>query len=427
MYNYFTDFVWKVDGGLFFLALVLVFGIPCYGGVKFYFEGRRIKKLRAIKENVYRIALNKETAALQQQAPFIKNISAQIFLDVAANRVREEVFFNEAEQAVFKQRYIAQANIRRLESVAEKSFNKWHRIEAILALGYAGIASSLEILKKSLLEKDEDVSYFSALALSRMRNPDSARLLLGFLKANSVHRYKIASLLGQFPPAISSEVILLTQDNDYSVRFFALQILASLKDSSHIKRIEELTKDESAEVRGAACECLGVAGNRDALKTLKECLKDRVWFVKMQAVQALENLLGDECVGAVIELINDNSWLVIDGVKKVLAKHIESALPYLENFLAGEDLLSKNIAVEVIESSGYTEKLYADLLTGGAIRGKALDLLTRMVKAGAYNGLDPALYSLNKDQYREILGSLREIDETVARRVEKNLPGKDHL
>ncbi|HOW35169.1 MAG TPA: HEAT repeat domain-containing protein [Candidatus Omnitrophota bacterium] len=426
MYNYFTDLVWKVDVGLFFLALALVLGIPYYGGVKFYFESRRIKKLRAIKENVYRLALNKETASPQQQASFIRNISPQIFLDVAANRVREEVFFNEAEQSIFKQHYIEQANIRKLESVAARSFNKWRRIEAILALGYAGASTSLETLKKSLFEKDEDISYFSALALGQMRNPDSARLLLEFLRKNSAHRYKIASLLGQFPPAVSSEVILLTQDNDYSVRFFALQILASFKDSSHIERLEELTRDESAEVRGAACECLGVAGDRSALATLKGCLKDRVWFVKMQAVGALENLLGDECVGAVIELISDNSWLVIDGVKKVLAKHIENALPYLENFLAGEDPLSRNIAVEIIESSGYIEKLYTDLLAGGATRGKALDLLKRMVKAGAYNGLDPALYSLDKGQYREILGSLREIDETVARRIEENLKGKDH-
>jgi HEAT repeat protein len=424
MYNYFSDLVWKIDIVLLVFVFVLIFGILYYTDMRGYFENRRIKKLRAIKENVYRLASTKARAIPGQEDFLSKNISAQTFLDVATNRVREEVFFNQAEQDIFEKKYISQANIEKLQTTAKKSINKWHRIEAILALGYAGIDSSLEILKTNLFNKDEDISYFSALALCQMRNMDSARALLEFLKKHPVYRYKIASLLGQFPAEISSEVIKLTQDKDPSLRVWALRIIESTGSLAHTDTIEQLVKDESVEVRAAACQCLGVVGNKNTAKVLKSCLKDDAWLVRAQSAQALDKLLGQDCVALIISLIKDNSWLVIDSVKQVLIKHIDSAIGYLEKIFTQEDMLAKRIAVEIIELSGYTERLYAALLESGAKRAKAFFILEGMIKAGAYNGLDLALYDFNEDQNRQIFKALKEIDQNVAGRLENDLRSK---
>jgi hypothetical protein len=424
MYNYFSDLVWKIDIVLLVFVFVLIFGILYYTGMRGYFENRRIKKLRAIKENVYRLVSTKARAIPGQEDFLSKNISAQTFLDVATNRVREEVFFNQAEQDIFEKKYISQANIEKLQTTAKKSINKWRRIEAMLALGYAGIDSSLEILKANLFNRDEDISYFSVVALCQIRNMDSARVLLEFLRKYPAYRYKIVSLLGQFPAEISSLAIKLTHDKEPSVRFWALRIIESTKCNSYADRLEQLTKDESIEVRAAACQCLGVVGNKDTVKVIEDCLKDDAWLVRAQSAQALDKLLGQDCVALIISLIKDNSWLVIDSVKQVLIKHIDSAIGYLEKIFTQEDMLAKRIAVEIIELSGYTERLYAALLESGAKRAKAFFILEGMIKAGAYNGLDLALYDFNEDQNRQIFKALKEIDQNVAGRLENDLRSK---
>jgi HEAT repeat protein len=247
---------------------------------------------------------------------------------------------------------------------------------------------------------------------------------LEFLKKHHVYRHKIASLLGQFPAKISSEVIKLTQDKDPSLRVWALRIIESTGSLAHADTIERLVKDESVEVRAAACQCLGVVGNKNTAKVLKSCLKDDAWLVRAQAVQALDKLLRGECVELIINLIKDNSWLVIDSLKKVLAKHINTAIDYLEKTLTQEDMLAKRIAVEIIELSGYTERLYAALLESGAKRAKAFFILEGMIKAGAYKGLDLALYDFNEDQNRQIFEALKEIDPNVAGRLGNDLRSK---
>lgn len=416
MYNYYFDLVWKIDIALLVFVLLLVVFILSYMATRGYLYKRRIKKLWAIKENVYSLlaAEIKErlvAKSISARETFLtKNISAEIFLDVTINRERDAVFFNHDEQDLFKKYYISKENIDSLQKAARKSLNKWRRIEAMLALGYARIDSSLEILKANLFKKDEDVSYFAALALCQIRNLDSAAALLKFFKERPVYRYKIASFLVQFPEEISSEIVKLIQEKDPDLRVWALRILEDLGSSSCPEAITQLLKDESAEVRAAACECLGRLGNKDAGEVLERCLTDDNWLVRAAAVEALDNLLGKACVPLVIKLLKDNSWRVIDSVKKVLIKHIDTAIRYLEKIFKEEDMLAKRIAMEVIETSGYLEKLYTDLLTWGLKKEKSFAILKGMIQAGASNGLDLAPYGFTADKNRQIIEVLKKID-----------------
>ncbi len=377
-----------------------------------------------IKENVFRLVSTKGEATPRQEALLTRNISAQTFLDVATNRIREEVFFNQAEQELFEKKYISQANLEKLQTAAVNSGNKWRRIEAILALGYTGSEASLGILKSNLFNKDEDISYFSALALCQIKNMDSAQALLRFLKKRPATGYKIVSLLGQFPPEISSAVIKLTQDKDPSLRVWAIRIMTDTKSVAYTDQIAKLAKDESAEVRAAVCQFLGMGGDKDSTKILEVCLKDEVWLVRAQAAQALEKILAEKCVGLIFDLIKDNSWLVIDSVKKILIKHVDTAIGFLEKTFVQEDPLVKRIAVEIIELSGYTEKLYAALLENGEKKKKAISILEGMFKAGAEYGLDLTRYDFNEDQNRRILDVLRNIDLGMAGLLKNGLRTK---
>ena len=405
MGNYFTDIVFKVDAVLLFLAAFLIADIFFYEISRIYFDNRRIRKLQAIKKNVYRVVLTEKELS-KKDVLSIKSCSLPIFLDVATNRVKEGVFFNEAEQQVFKKICISEASVKKALSIADRSFDKWRRIEAMLFLGYAGVNEACQILKKSLLSKDEDVSYFALLALGQVKNMDSAKALLEFLRRKPGFRYKTASLLGQFPKDIAPEVIKLAGDKDYSVRFWAPQIISGLNDQSCIDKISGLLKDKYPEVRASACQCLGAIGDKSCVSDLKKCLNDESWFVKEAAMDALEKILGEDCIPLIIGLIKDNSWVVIDRLKKILAKNITGALAYIQNFLTGDDELTKKISIEIIQISGCIKELYEGLLAGGRTKTRAAIILKVMMSANA-KGLGPELYSFSNEaqkQIQEILG-----------------------
>lgn len=409
MYNYFTDIVVRSDLVLLVLAFFLIILILLYSLARINFENRRIKKLQAIKKDVYRLVLAEEEAS-KNDAFSAKYCSAQTFLDVAANRVKEGIFFNDAEQEIFKKLCLSETAIKKLLSTAAKSLHKWRRIEAMLALGYAGIAEALPILKKGLLNKDDDTAYFSAVSLSQIKNQESAKLLIEFLKKRPAYRYKIASFLGQFPQETASEIIRLVNDKDYLVRFWVPQIISNINDSSYISEIEKLTRDKHPEVRASACECLGVVGNESYVNSLRTCLKDEFWFVREAAIDSLERILGAGCIAMIVDLVKDNSWIVIDRVKKILAKDIETALPYLQNFISGEDELAKRISIEAIELAGYVKKLYEDLFAEDRAKLRAVIILQNMIELNA-KGINLDLYDFSDAKRKQILNILKGIND----------------
>ncbi len=400
MGNYFTDTIFKVDIALAVLAILLIAAIFFYDISRIYLDNHRLKRLQKIKKNVYRIVLTEKE--LSKNDILSSNYcSLPTFLDVATNRVKEGVFFNEAEQEVFKKLCITEKGIKKALSTAARSLSKWRRIEAMLFLGYAKVDGAFAILKNGLASKDEDISYFAAVALAQIRNSDSAKALLQFLKRKPGFRYKTASLLEQFPKEISRDVIKLADDKDYSVRFLVPQIIAGLGDSSCIDKIKGLLSDEYPAVRASACKCLGYLGGKSNVDVLKKSLKDENWFVREQVLESLDGILDVACVPLVIELIKDNSWIVIERLKKILAKNIETSLPYLEKFLSGKDELTKKIAMEIIELSGCIKKLYEDLLDGKKESGMAISVLKTMMAMNA-KGLEPDLYGFNAEAQKKI-------------------------
>ena len=400
MNNYFTDIIFKIDAALLVFTGFLIVAILFFASTKIYFERRRIKKLQIIKKNVYRIVLT-EKESVKNETFSAKYCSLPMFLDVAANRVKEGVFFNDAEQEVFRKMCVSVSRVKKILSTAARSLSKWRRIEAMLFLGYAGISEASQVLKKNLNSSDEDIAYFAAVSLGQIKNIDSARSLLAFLKKNPKFRYKTASFLEQFPKEIVCEVIKLSDDKDHSIRFWAPQILAGLNDPYCIDKMKDLLADKYPEVRASACQCLGAIGDEACVASLRKCLKDESWFVREAAMESLEKILGEGCIPLVVDLIRDNSWVVIDRLKKILAKNITTALPYLENLLLGKDDLSKRISIEIIEISGYVKKLYESLLDNGPAKARAVSILKAM-RAQNAKGLDPDLYSFSPQEQKQI-------------------------
>ncbi|MBI1869686.1 MAG: HEAT repeat domain-containing protein [Chlamydiae bacterium] len=350
-------------------------------------------------------------------------MKSSLFLDIETNRNRELAFFNKSEQEIFRKIFLHQDRIAQLEKIAYLSRNKWSRIEAILSLGYCESPSLSDVFKKSLWDKDEDICYFSMIALAQTKTIDSAKILLDFLKQRPLYHHKIVSLLGQFPQGISAETARLLKDQDPSMRFLGLRILVGLKPQHLVKEVEALTSDTSGDVRSAACECLGDMRDRRSVVALLKCLEDDLWLVRASAVKALEQILGARSIPMIVHLIKDNSWLVIASVKKAIAKHIEDALPYMEKIFHGKDELAKKICVEIIETSGHAVHLCRNLLSENpGQKRQAVSIIDGILKSSPGYGLQVALNDLKSDERRAVLQIMQGINQECSKAMNQTNP-----
>ena len=357
MYNYFTDIVISVDSYLLCLFFLMTAVILLHIFIADRAEEKRRSSLLNIKRNVYELILS-DGEGKPATCPVL-DFTPQQFLDVETNRIKEAVFFNKAEQDAFRDCFVTPEKIEKVAGIALKSGNKWRRIEALMSLGYMGASGKLELLRKFLFNRDEDVSYFSMMALGLIKNGASARVLLEFLRKNAMSRRKVISMLESFEDA-AYEAAPLLKDRDGQVRFWVLKLLSRVKSEKYLKAIEALTADKNYEVRAAACECLGVSGRVETREFIIKCLKDDVWLVRGAAIRALSELLGDKCIPDILFMTKDNSLSVLSILTEITAKHIGAAQGFIERSMQGDDPIAKRIAAEAEGLAGYISKKSKD-------------------------------------------------------------------
>ena len=410
MYNYHADIVWIVNVTLAGIILATIAVIFLCAIFKDYLWEKRSRILLNIKKNVYEMVLAGNKTSENVCQSFVAAITPQQFIDISTNRSLGVTFFNDAEQQFLRGCFGSPVETARLRKIALNYGNKWRRIEAILALGYARVNEALEVLKHSILSKDKDIAYFSMLSLGQIKTLESAGIFLDFLKKEPSLGSKIVSILENFPKEITEDVIKLTDYHDVLVRLWALKLLSKFPDRKYIRELEKLTHDASDEVRATACECLGNIGDKEAAPTLIGCLKDENWHVRQHAVLALASVSGDAALPKIISLISDGSWSVIDAVKDVMASHIEASLPYIERFLSGKDELAKKYSVMALQNSGYIVKLLTDLISGKN-KDFAIRLLKGVIASREHYGLDAALTNLEPSTRAKALEELVRIEE----------------
>lgn len=354
MVNYHADTVFKID--IFLLAAYLIFSaiLILYIVIRGWRSRKRIQRLLSIKRDLFKLILSSETSNVC--VPSITNATATDFVDVLTNRQRYSVFFNESEQQSFKECFVTAGKVKTLESLIKTKSKKWKRIEAIIALGYIQDESTLAALQDSLFSRDEDISYFSALAIGQVSTMKSVNILMSFLKAVPSMRRKTASILENLSPNISDEVIKFADDEDPEVRLWTVKLLAKSVSKQYVKKVEGLTDDPSPDVRAAACESLAKLQDKDCKKLLEKHLKDDSWLVRMHSVQSLSAIFGKEAIPEIFKQLNDGSLMVLDSIRQAIADNIEAAQPYISKILEGNDELAKKICLEALDLSGKREK-----------------------------------------------------------------------
>lgn len=392
MYNYYIDIIWTINAVLFGIVVLTCIVIALTAALKNYLWEKRRRGLLDIKKDVYEFVLSHKDSSSAVCPSFINNVTPQQFIDIRTNRHIDSAFFNESEQELLKHCFIKPDELTRLEDAALSSGNKWRKIEAILCLGYAQARGAIDVLKKTILSKDRDVSYFSVVSLGQIKTVQAAGALLDFLKKDPSNSYKIVSILETFPEDIAGDVAKLTDYHDPLVRYWALRLLSKFTPSGHIRKLEKLSEDMVPEIRAAACDCLGSAGGTGVKPALIRRLKDENWLVRSRAVYSLDKAMKDAAVPDIISLMDDPSWVVLDAVKSVMTNHIEASMPHIEKFLAGDYELAKKYSVLALQDSGQIDKLLKGALSG---KTDAVRLLKSIVRSKFHSGLDAALGALD--------------------------------
>lgn len=319
----------------------------------------------------------------------------------------------------------ALGDIGEAEKIAQGPGNKWHRIEAIMALGSINSPRALEILKQTMLEPDEDISYFSIVALGHIKSADSARALLSAIKNRALSGYKVASILETFPPDIANELIAAAQDPDPLLRFWAVRLLSRFKAKRYAYEISRLTQDSSPDIRAAACECLGEIAEKEAAGAIRRCLADPVWYVRIHAIKALEKLSGTDFIPEAAGLLEDPDWFVQENIKRIVIKGIENFLPRIQDLLKTGNQRIRNFCLEVLEVSGYTDKILRAVVSDDVpAKDNALRFLSDMLNAGAHFGLEGLLAGYPPDMYAKILSAIASLDKKKAEHIDKIARGE---
>lgn len=315
MYNYHADIVWQINKALLFVSLSLSVIIIIYAWLRNEFMSWRVRNLEAIRQNLRNLALSGKEAIKETCPAIINRASLDQFLSLLKQR---QGILPKGHEGELRVCFADSGKIPELERYARSKRNKWRRIQALISLGYTESKSAIDILKKSLKDKDEDVAYFSMLSLAELRTVAAARILLDYLEKHPASGYKIISLLEKFPPEIIEDVLACTENKDPVVRAWSATLLSKVITAEYLKKAEDLTKDPSPDVRASACESLARIGRKEAKDALLARLKDDFWFVRMHAVRALATILKEESIPYLEKLKEDRSWMVRDAVLNVL-------------------------------------------------------------------------------------------------------------
>ncbi|MFA5038672.1 MAG: HEAT repeat domain-containing protein [Candidatus Omnitrophota bacterium] len=417
-----TDFIevfWRLDQIIAAAFAVLFLFFLTYALIREALEKQRKKALARIRDHLeaYFVSSLTRSPGSDSCPAFIDSWSPQQFLSVikshGLNPPRGSKGAGDFQQEL-RDCMLRSPKFLRIEKKAAGASQKWQRIEALLVLGYIQAPGGQEILSKGLLSPDEDICYFSMLSLSQFRDRPSARILLSFLTRRRFSGYKIVSLLESFPEDIVEDVLETLEGADFYARFWGLKLLAKFKPMAFFERIERFSRDPYPDVRAAACICLAEMGPV-AQTPLKECLKDNIWFVRMHAVRGLSKALGKACLPLIADLSLDPYWLVKESVEKVMADHIEEAMPYIDSCLIQPDKLTAASCVNALINSSYIPQLLKDAASDHPVkRERAEKLLSHLLKTDLHFGLKKSLGQLPDVERQKVLELLARMDPSVA-------------
>lgn len=180
-------------------------------------------------------------------------------------------------------------------------------LSACEALGRIGESDSIPALIEKLGSDRKSIQNAAANSLTQMGKNAVSQLAVAMLDSRPQIRALIATILGNIgKPDVLKILIVSLEDNNKAVRRAAITALGRIGDSSSA---EELTKmlGEFPDEASWSLERLG----KSAIPHLLSTLHDRRKRVRASSAKALGRLRGKKAVGKLIDLMQDDSSIVV--------------------------------------------------------------------------------------------------------------------
>ncbi|OGW80234.1 MAG: hypothetical protein A3G33_06050 [Omnitrophica bacterium RIFCSPLOWO2_12_FULL_44_17] len=411
---------WLWFFNLILLAATLFFGagIIIHTLTQELFVKYRLRKLVALSENLKRLGASPKATIQEAVQKINKQFPLNELIVLTANR---EHFIPKELSEYWREAFQEAGRMEQVRRVAKNGKNKWRRIEALICLGFLKSDPDVDILENGLDDPDDDISYYSMLALAEMKNAAAAGVLLEFLDRESFRGQKIVSLLEGFSIDISDQLLNALESKNPRVRYWALKLLSKFKPENSADRIISLATDPSPDVRAAACQYLGLMKATESEKALLARFEDPEWFVRMHAVRSLSMLEESKYLTQMIHLLyTDPSSYVKESAKNAVIHDMKQALPYLEHGLDEKDELTKRCCVEAFIDSNYIPRILDGILSKDRdIYQKQFQLLSKLIHSNIHFGLKKELMNYESMKRQKIIAAIREINSTLAEIMER--------
>lgn len=232
------------------------------------------------------------------------------------------------------------------------------RIAALRAQVASGADAAIDSLALALETAGSIELKAAAVTLLRqVGNRPAARVLLDALERGVYSGSRLAAALEAMPVDTSDLVAPLLASPDRLVRFWATTLMHRYPDRVPPAQVQRLVNDPEPIVRKAAIDILLGSNANGAEETLRECLVDRVPFVRAHAARSLGSHLGGGAAGGLLPLLGDPSWVVRDAAKAALEAMGPGIASDVVPFLSHADAFARNGAAEVLQNTGFFERL----------------------------------------------------------------------
>lgn len=210
-------------------------------------------------------------------------------------------------------------------------------------------------------------------------------------------------------PRIVSAILKVLGDAsaDNSVYEFALSNLGHRDPEVRAKALKVI----------AACEDSVSACSH---KTWYRLLKDSVWFVRLQAVRAVGKQRCKEYTEEISSLVLDEKWQVRNAAAEALTGLGEDAVEIFLKILKSSDKYAKESICEVLQTTGFVERLLSLLEKGLTTHGSSMyEIFKIMASLGFTSQLSDYL---NKTEDRSIAVIIDLAQHETAQEVSRVLP-----
>ncbi len=196
------------------------------------------------------------------------------------------------------------------------------------ALRNANTTKEIDLIAKAAMkERDEAVQVIlvDALASSAKHDPAAATKALVKLigkKDQAIRRHVIRGLAAARPEGVMDILLEQLKDGEHTIRNEAAWALSQLGDfTTEIENtLIKMCSDQHPELRLNACLALGGGSTRSSVDSLIKALVDESWAVRSASVEALTRRRSVKCMGALIDLLENESSRVRVELAEALAQ-----------------------------------------------------------------------------------------------------------